>query len=70
MVAQLNRLKTAKTIGGLPKNLIFEIKASTVKQFLTSSDLPIKWSIKFNSMSTKELGKIAQKQTLMVVCHQ
>jgi len=70
VVAQLNKLKMAKAIGSLPENVNFGIKASTVRQFLTSSGLPTKWSSRSNSMSTKELAKIAQKQTVMVVCHQ
>ena len=40
VVAQLNKLKMAKTIGSLPENVNFGIKASTVKQFLNSSGLP------------------------------
>ena len=68
VVAQLNKLKMAKAIGSLPENVNFGIKASTVRQFLTSSGLPTKWSFRSNTMTTKELAKIAQKQTLMVMC--
>jgi len=70
VVSQLNKLKFAKERGSMPENVNFGIKASTVRQFLTSSGLPTKWSSRSTSMSTKELAKIAQKQTLMVVCHQ
>ena len=70
VVAQLNKLKMAKAIGSMPENVNFGIKTSTVRQFLTSSGLPTKWSRRSNSMSGKELAKIAQKQTLMVMCHQ
>jgi len=70
VVSQLNKLKVAKAIGSMPENVNFGIKTSTVRQFLTSSGLPTKWSRRSNSMSGKELAKIAQKQTLMVVCHQ
>jgi len=70
VVAQLNKLKVAKAIGSLPENVNFGIKASTVRQFLTSSGLPTKWSRRSKSMSKIELAKIAKKQTLMVVCHQ
>jgi S1-C subfamily serine protease len=69
VVAQLNKLKMAKTIGSLPENVNFGIKASTVRSFLTSSGLPTKWSARSKSMSTKELAKIARNQTVMVVCH-
>jgi hypothetical protein len=31
--------------------------------------LPTKWSSRSNTMSTKELAKIAKNQTVMVVCH-
>jgi S1-C subfamily serine protease len=68
VVAQLNKLKFAKAIGSLPENVNFGIKASTVRQFLTSSGLPTKWSNRSHSMSTKELAKIAKNQTVMVVC--
>ena len=70
VVAKLDRLKVAKRIGSMPENTNFGIKASTVRQFLTSSGLPTKWSTRSTPMSTKELAKIAQKQTLMVMCHQ
>jgi S1-C subfamily serine protease len=69
VVAQLNKLKVAKAIGSLPENVNFGIKASTVRQFLTSSGLPTKWSTRSRSMSTKNLAKIAKNQTVMVVCH-
>ena len=70
VVAQLNKLKVAKATGSLPENVNFGIKASTVRQFLTSSGLPSKWSTRSEKMSTKELAKVAQRQTLMVMCHQ
>jgi S1-C subfamily serine protease len=68
VVAQLNKLKMAKTIGSLPENVNFGIKASTVRQFLTSAGLPTKWSSRTSSMSTRDLAKIAKNQTVMVVC--
>ena len=68
VVAQLNRLKVAKTIGSLPENVNFGIKASTVKQFLTSAGLPTKWSQQTKPIESKDLAKIAKNQTLMVVC--
>ena len=67
---ELNKRKFEKIMGSLPENVNFGIKASTVRQFLTSSGLPTKWSTRSTSMSTKELARIAQKQTLMVMCHQ
>jgi len=70
VVAQLNKLKMAKAIGSMPENVNFGIKTSTVRQFLTSSGLPTKWSRRSKSMSKIKLAKIAQKQTLMVMCHQ
>jgi len=69
VVSQLNKLKVAKAIGSLPENVNFGIKASTVRQFLTSSGLPTKWSKKSERMSTKDLAKIAKNQTVMVVCN-
>ena len=42
VVQQLNKLKVAKVMGSLPENVNFGIKASTVRQFLTSAGLPTK----------------------------
>ena len=70
VVAQLNKMKFAKHAGSIPENQNFGIKASTVRQFLTSSGLPTKWSARSKSMPTRELAKIAKRQTVMVVCHQ
>jgi S1-C subfamily serine protease len=69
VVTQLNKLKVAKAIGSMPENVNFGIKASTVKQFLTTAGLPTKWSARSKPMSTTELAKIAKNQTVMVVCH-
>ena len=69
VTAQLNKLKVAQATGSMPENVNFGIKASTVRQFLTSSGLPSKWSERSEGMSTKQLAKIAEKQTLMVMCH-
>ena len=69
VVAQLDKLKMAKTIGSLPENVNFGIKASTVKQFLNSSGLPTKWAERKKEMSNKKISQIASKQTVMVVCH-
>ena len=68
VISQLNKMKFAKMSGSLPENVNFGIKASTVRQFLSSSGLPTKWSDKSEPMSTKELAKIAKRQTVMVVC--
>ena len=70
VVAQLNKMKFAKQSGSMPENVNFGIKASTVRQFLSSSGLPTKWSKRSKSMSTKDLAKIAKRQTVMVMCHQ
>ena len=69
VVAQLNKMKFAKHSGSIPENVNFGIKASTVRQFLTSSGLPTKWSKRSESISTRELAKIAKRQTVMVMCH-
>jgi V8-like Glu-specific endopeptidase len=69
VVSQLNKLKVAKVIGSLPENVNFGIKASTVRQFLTSAGLPTKWSNQSELVSSKNLAKIARNQTLMVVCN-
>jgi uncharacterized protein len=69
VVAQLNKMKFAKTVGSMPENVNFGIKGSTVRQFLTSSGLPTKWSNRSKRMNTRELAKIAKNQTVMVVCN-
>jgi len=69
VVSQLNKLKVAKAIGSLPENVNFGIKASKVKQFLNASGLPTKWSKRNTRITTKEIAKIAENQTVMVVCH-
>ena len=69
VIAKLNRLNVAKAIGSLPENVNFGIKASTVRRFLTESGLQSKSAKASKTMSTKQLAKIAQKQTLMVTCH-
>jgi S1-C subfamily serine protease len=69
VISQLNKRKFEKIVGSIPENVNFGIKASTVRQFLTASGLPTKWSKRSKRMSTKQLAKIAKNQTVMVVCH-
>ena len=69
VVSRLDKMKMNKNLGSFPENMNFGIKASTVRQFLDSSGLPIKLSSRSHTMSNKELTNIAQKQTLMVMCH-
>ena len=69
VVQQLNKLKVAKVMGSLPENVNFGIKASTVRQFLTSAGLPTKWSNRSKRRSNIDLAKIAKNQTVMVVCN-
>ena len=66
VIFQLKKMKFAKMSDSLPEKLNVGIKASTVKQFLTSSGLPTERSDKSKSMSPKDL---AEGQTVMVVCH-
>jgi S1-C subfamily serine protease len=69
VVSQLNKLKFAKNYGSLPENVNFGIKASTVRQFLNSSGLLTKLSKRSKVLPTRNLAKIAENQTVMVVCH-
>ena len=62
-------MKMLKAIGSLPENVNFGIKASTVRQFLTSTGLPTKWSNRSQRRSTKDLARIAKNQAVMVVCN-
>ncbi len=70
VISQLDKLKMAKAIGSLPENVNFGIKASTVRQFLTSSGLPSKKSERTEEKSTEQLAEIAKNQALMVMCLQ
>ena len=69
-VQGMDRRAAEKTLGVLPENVNFGIKASTLRQFLTANSLPAKWSKRSEPMSTKELAKSAKRQTVMVVCQQ
>ena len=69
VIAQLNKLKFAKMTGSMPENVSFGIKASTVRQFLSSTGLTTKWSRRSKPMTSKELAKIAENQTVMVMGH-
>jgi len=44
VISQLIKMKFAKMSGSIPENVNFGIKASTVRQFLSSSELPTKCS--------------------------
>jgi S1-C subfamily serine protease len=70
VISQLDKLKMAQAIGSLPENVNFGIKASTVRQFLTSSGLPSKKSERTEEKSTEQLAEIAKNQALMVMCLQ
>ena len=50
-------------------NVNFAIKGSTIKQFLSTHNVSTKWSNRTDLMSTKDIYKIASKQTVMVICH-
>ena len=69
VVSQLNKFKLAKSIGSLPENVNFGIKASTVSQFLNSSGVITNWSKRTQKVSNEKIFEIASKQTVMVVCH-
>jgi S1-C subfamily serine protease len=70
VVYGLNKLAIAKTRGSIPENVNFGIKASTVRQFLTSSGLPSKKSERTEKKSNQQLAEIAKNQALMVMCLQ
>ena len=66
VISQLNK----KIFGSLVENVNFGIKASTVRQFLTSSGLSSKKAEQTEEKSTEQLAEIAQNQALMVMCLQ
>ena len=69
VVSQLNKFKLAKSIGSLPENVNFGIKASTVRQFLNTSGLITNYSKRTKPVSNEKMFELASKQTVMVVCH-
>ena len=69
VVAQLNKFKMAKSIGSLPENVNFGIKASTVRQFLNTSGVITNYSKRTKPVSNEKMFELASKQTVMVVCH-
>jgi len=70
VISQLDKRMMEKAIGSMPENVNFGIKASTVRQSLTSSGLPSKKSERTEEKSTEQLAEIAQNQALMVMCLQ
>ena len=70
VVSKFNKIKFTEATETVAENINFGIKASTVKQFLNASCLPTKWPEHSHPLPTKELAKIAESQTVMVVCHQ
>ena len=68
VISQLNKVKFAKISKSIPENTNFGIKASTVRQFLSSSGLPTKWSSRSKKMSNIEIAAIARSQSVMVMC--
>ena len=47
----------------------FGIKGSTIKQFLSTNDIPTKEANRNKTIGSEQLYKIASKQTVMVVCY-
>ncbi len=68
VVAQLNKLKMAETIGSVPENVNFGIKTSTINRFLNKSGIVSNWAKQNKPVSNEILFDIAAKQTVMVVC--
>ena len=68
VISQLDKRMMEKSNGSMPENVNFGIKASTVRQFLTSSGLPSKKSERTEEKSTEQLAEIAKNQALMVMC--
>ena len=69
VISQLNKFKLAKSIGSLPENVNFGIKASTVRQFLNTSGVITNYSKRIKPVSNEKMFELASKQTVMVVCH-
>jgi TPR repeat protein len=70
LLAQLSKSKFIKQSGSIPVNVNLGIQVSKVRQFLSASGLSTKWSKRSKNISSRDLSKIATKQTVMVICHQ
>ena len=68
VIAQLDKIKLAKNMGSIPENVNFGIKASTVRQFLSSAGLLYKNATRSRNMSSGDIAKVAKRQTVMVMC--
>ena len=69
VVTLLNKFKIAKSIGSLPENVNFGIKASTLSQFLNASGVMTNWAKRTKPVTNEKLfDDITSKQTVMVVC--
>lgn len=68
VVSQLSKVKVAKATGALPENVNFGIKASTVSRFLAASGLTTRASRRSETLSTKDIARIGERQTVMVLC--
>jgi S1-C subfamily serine protease len=68
-VARLNKAFMAKVTGSVPENTNFAIKASIVRLFLSSNGVPAKASKKTTKVEKTDVAKIAERQTLLVICH-
>jgi hypothetical protein len=70
VVVELNKRKLEKRKELIPANMNIGIKVSILRQFLSASGLPTKWSKQSKSMSISDLNKVAKNLTMMVICHQ
>ena len=66
VVSQLNKLKLSKSIGSMPENVNFGIKASTVSQFLNASGVITNWSKRTQKVSNEKIFEIASKPTFLI----
>jgi TPR repeat protein len=70
VATQLSKRKRARQGGSIPAKVNLDINAPKVRQFLSASELSIKWLKGFKSMPTKDITKITKRQAMIVICYQ
>lgn len=66
--AKLNAIKTAQLTGDLPQNVNFAINAAVIKAFLDANGVDYETSISAKRLEASEIGELARKATLFIVC--
>ena len=66
--SKLNALMVAKITGDIPQNVNFAIKASLAREFLEANGIDYKLRTSSGSLTTADIGDLARKFTVRVLC--